>query len=128
MTLLGKTKQYLLHLEADEGTHKSAKRLRRKMTDAEKILWRSIRNRKLDGLKFRRQHPIKNYIADFYCFEINLVIEIDGKVHDKKDQIEHDDNRTAELERFGVNVIRFTNDEVENNLGKVLKEIIEFVI
>jgi very-short-patch-repair endonuclease len=93
------------------------------MTDAERILWEAIKNRKCSGLKFRRQHPIHFYVADFYCHEKRLIIEIDGKIHKKRSVKEHDENRSAELERFGITVIRFSNDQVENSLNKVLNEI-----
>jgi len=82
------------------------------MTGAEKILWKELKNRNLNGLKFRRQHPIHFYIADFYCHEKRLVIEVDGEIHKRRAVKEHDENRSAELDRLGINVIRFTNDQV----------------
>jgi very-short-patch-repair endonuclease len=73
MVLLGKTIDFLLHLEADEETFRTAQHLRRNLTEAEKILWDRLKNRKLLGLKFRRQHPLRFYIADFYCHENGLL-------------------------------------------------------
>ncbi len=127
MVFLGKTTDYVLHLGANEGTLKTAKRLRKNMTETEKILWNELKNRKVKGLKFRRQHPLLFYIADFYCHEQRLVIEIDGGVHMLEKQKENDENRTAELERFGIRVIRFTNDQVINSIDEVLQTISRFV-
>jgi very-short-patch-repair endonuclease len=73
------------------------------------------------GLRFRRQHPIDIFIVDFYCHEARLVVEIDGAIH--KNQYEYDDGRAAEIEKFGIEIIRFTNEEVENNIGHVIKKI-----
>nr|WP_321406506.1 DUF559 domain-containing protein [uncultured Carboxylicivirga sp.] len=102
-----------------------AKDLRSQMTPAEKVLWFELRSRKLKGLKFRRQHPINCFIADFYCHENKLVIEIDGEIH--KYQKQYDINRTAELERYGITVIRFENEEVLFHVSKVLRRIVEVV-
>ena len=126
MVFLGKTTDYVLHLWANEGTLKTAKRLRKNMTETEKILWNELKNRKVKGLKFRRQHPLLFYIADFYCHEQRLVIEIDGGVHMLEKQKENDENRTAELERFGIRVIRFTNDQVINSIDEVMQSISRF--
>ena len=95
------------------------------MTEAEKILWYRLRNRKLNGLKFRRQHPIDRFVADFFCVEKELVIEIDGGIHNETNIKELDENRTYELERFGLKVLRFSNEEVENEIEKVLEKIIK---
>ena len=97
------------------------------MTEAEKILWNELRSRKVKGLKFRRQHPLLFYIADFYCHEQRLVIEIVGGIHLLEKQKEKDENRTAELERFGISVIRFTNDQVINSIDEVIQTISRFV-
>ena len=97
------------------------------MTEPEKILWNELKNRKVKRLKFRRQHPLLFYIADFYCHELRLVIEVDGGVHMLEKQKENDENRTAELERFGIRVIRFPNEMVINSIDEVLKTISRFV-
>lgn len=97
------------------------------MTESEKALWEELRNRKMLGLKFRRQHPLHWYVADFYCHEKRLVIEIDGGVHNRKEIKEHDLNRTAELERLGIRVIRFTNEEILSSKEMVLKKIIDII-
>ena len=100
-----------------------AKALRMNETEAEKLLWEKLKNNQLGGFKFRRQHPISLYIADFYCHKLKLIIEIDGEYHFRKEQIPKDEERTKVLEFNGVNVIRFSNDEVLNSLEKVLNEI-----
>ncbi len=102
-----------------------AKKLRETMTPAELILWDCLRNSKLSGFRFKAQHPIKYFIADFYCHAARLVIELDGSVHDSLDQQEYDTNRTYVLEEFGLTVIRFRNEEVMHNLTTVLSEIAE---
>jgi very-short-patch-repair endonuclease len=114
-----------LHLGAGKKTFDHAGELRQQMTPAEEKLWQSLRNRKLCGFKFRRQHPLKQFIADFYCHERKLVIELDGEVHQKPDVSEHDEGRTFELERFGLKVLRFKNEEVLRNINKVLEKIKE---
>ena len=106
---------------------RNANELRKASTNAENLLWQQLRSRKLDGLKFRRQHPVNNYVADFYCREKQIVIEVDGGVHNEKEQKEYDEGRTVDLNNMGIRVIRFTNDEVEKEMGIVLKKIIDFV-
>ena len=118
-----RTRDYLLHLNAQRGTMRFAKDLRREMTKAEEALWKALKNRQLGGIKFRRQHPIHWYVADFYCHEKRLIVEVDGGIHLKKDIREHDDNRSAELDRLGITVLRFTNDEVLNHMSDVLQKI-----
>jgi len=107
----------------------TARALRRKNTRYESILLQKLRNKKLHGAKFHRQHAIKFiidghkrfFIADFYCFEHKLVIEIDGKIHER--QKDHDELRTYIMNTIGLKVIRFKNEEVENNLEEVLSKI-----
>lgn len=97
-----------------------ARYLRKEETKAEKMLWKKLRNRKL-GIKFRRQHPIDNFILDFYAPEISLAIELDGSAH--KENQEYDKLRTKYLKSKNINVIRFWNSEVENNLEEVILKI-----
>jgi very-short-patch-repair endonuclease len=123
MVFIRRTRDYLLHLNADEETFRQAHSLRRKMTEAEKRLWNELKNRKLNGLKFRRQHPLRWYIADFYCHERRLVIELDGEIHEKNSIKENDQNRSAELDRLGIIIIRFKNEQILNSLSEVLNEI-----
>ncbi|MBM3550290.1 MAG: endonuclease domain-containing protein [Alphaproteobacteria bacterium] len=89
-----------------------ARKLRRNMTVAEEILWRSLRGSGLDGLKFRRQVPIGKYVVDFLCIEHRLVVELDGLPHDKDDQKQHDAVRDAWLRGQGYRVLRFDNETV----------------
>jgi very-short-patch-repair endonuclease len=103
--------------------HRRAKELRKQMTPAEKILWEILKGKSVGGFKFRRQHPIKTFIVDFYCHELKLVIELDGEIHDQPDQVDYDLGRTYELEELGLKVIRFKNDQVINGVFKVLEEI-----
>src|SRR3954471_17722917 len=95
---------------------------RHPLTPAEAKLWAKVRNRGL-GFKIRRQHPIWRFIADFYCAEAKLVIEIDGDSHTEPDQIEYDAARTEWLETREYKVVRFTNEDVHKHLDAVLKEI-----
>ena len=109
--------------ESSPETFARAKELRRDMTPAEKVLWQKLRNRQLDGFYFRRQHPIKYFIADFYCAKADLIVELDGGIHNNPENKEWDINRTAELEKSGVTVIRFTNEEVFNDMENVIRKI-----
>jgi len=127
MAFIGKTIDYLLHLGAGEKTFRTAKSLRKNPTSAENILWMKLKNRQVAGAKFRRQHPLRFYIADFYCHEHRLVIEIDGDVHFDEHQKEHDVNRSAELERFGLHILRFTNDQILNSIEDVIKSITDLI-
>ena len=112
-----------LHKGAIGKLYQYGRELRQLSTKAEKILWEYLRNRKLEGLKFRRQHPLDKFIADFYCHEKKLVIELEGAVHDEKMNAQYDEARTYELGGFGIKVIRFRNSEVEDNIAFVLNEI-----
>ncbi len=100
-----------------------ARAMREEPTPAETVLWEALRARRLGGLKFRRQHPINAYILDFWCPECRLVIELDGAIHEQKDQKEHDEMRQRHLEAYGYTVLRFSNEEVRNNLPHVLRII-----
>jgi very-short-patch-repair endonuclease len=99
----------------------AARELRQPQTPAEVKLWSRLRNRQLDGLKFRRQHPIDRFIIDFYCDETKLCVEVDGDSH--AEQIEYDQARTTCLNELGYTVIRFTNREVFAQLDAVLQQI-----
>ncbi len=94
--------------------------LRTVMTNAEMILWEKLKNNQLEGLKFRRQHPVHLFIADFYCHKYHLIIEIDGGYHESEEQKKKDYERTKLLEENGLTLIRFTNEDVEDNLNDVL--------
>jgi very-short-patch-repair endonuclease len=91
------------------------------MTKSENILWEKLKKKQICGIRFRRQHPIDFFIADFYCHDVRLVIEIDGEIHNQ--QKEYDDGRCAEMEKYSIKVIRFTNSEVENKIDDVIIKI-----
>ena len=93
------------------------------MTDAELVLWEVIKDKKLCGRKFRRQHSFGNYIADFYCTSENLIIELDGQHHFTKEGLEKDKERDQQLALLDKKVLRFENKQVLNNLTAVLKQI-----
>ncbi len=101
----------------------SARRMRKAPTRAEAAMWKLLRDRRLSGLKFRRQHAFGRFIVDFYCPSANLVVEIDGAIHDA--QPGHDYERQTVLESLGLTVIRFTNDEVLSSPGTTLDAIIK---
>ncbi|RAR50397.1 leucine--tRNA ligase [Flavobacterium lacus] len=98
----------------------NARENRKNPTESEDLLWQEIRNQKL-GSKFRRQHYIGNFIVDFVCLEKSLLVEVDGEIHET--QKEYDEGRTYELEQLGFKVIRFTNEELKNNLKSVIQTI-----
>jgi len=109
-----------------------ARELRKNQTSEEKIIWEQVRNKRLGGFKFLRQHPFvlgsfgrkrDFYIADFYCAEKRLVIEIDGSVH--LSQKDYDAARDTAMNEMNLTVLRFKNSEVTNDLKEVLKKIIE---
>lgn len=102
---------------------KRAEKLRERMTKAEVCLWEVLKNSKLEGYKFRRQHPIHKFIADFYCHKLKLIIEVDGKYHESEEQKNYDLERSELLTFQGIQIIRFTNEEVLNDIELVLKEI-----
>jgi len=93
------------------------------LTWAEKLLWQQLRNRKLEGLKFRRQQPQGSYILDFYCAEKRLVVELDGGQHDDPEKRDYDLKRTAYLNGEGLEVLRFWNSQMRENLPWVLESI-----
>ena len=100
-----------------------ARELRKNQTPAEKVLWECLRDRKLAGLKFYRQKPIDRYVADFYCPECKLVVEVDGDIHTDKNQKEHDLVRDDALSEFGITILRFRNGEILRDANAVLSRI-----
>src|SRR4030095_12697867 len=113
-----------LYKNAEGLTFEFAKSARKNPTVAEAILWESLRNKRLNSFKFIRQHPIAEFVADFYCPEKKLVIEVDGSIHREKEQVEYDRERTEIFEKMEIQVMRFTNLMIRNNLGLVLKTIL----
>ena len=100
-----------------------AKKLRREMTPAEKILWKELRTNKLKGLHFRRQQIVHGYFADFYCHQHELIVELDGRIHEL--QKEYDAEREEYLVALGFRIIRFANEDITRNLKGVLQKIVE---
>lgn len=109
-----------MYYNAKPSIFAKAKELREEMTPAEKALWERLRRNQL-GVRFKAQHPIDIFIADFYCHRAKLIVEVDGKIHAA--QMDYDDGRTAELERLGLTVIRFTNEEVLTDVNRVIQQI-----
>ena len=103
----------------EERSRRFAKRLRKEMTEAEVILWTFLRRRKLSGFKFRRQHPIGPFIADFVCVSERLVVEVDGATHWTDEELEYDARRTTFLQNKGWRVHRVTNLDVFENMDGV---------
>lgn len=110
-----------MYFRAKPGTLETARLLRNNMTNYEVLLWDRLKGKQICGVRFRRQHPIDFFVADFYCHEARLVVEIDGDIHNQ--QIEYDDGRTAEMERYHIKVIRFTNDDILYKIEEVINEI-----
>jgi very-short-patch-repair endonuclease len=100
----------------------NARALRGEMTLAERRLWSELRGKQIEGHRFRRQHPLGSYIADFACLEKMLVIELDGGQH--QEQVEYDERRTAFMQQQGWQVLRFWNNDVMNNLDGALTRVV----
>ena len=102
-----------------------AQALRAEPTPAERLMWDLLRDRRLEGIKFRRQSPLGIFIADFHCRELNLVVELDGKIHEENRQSAHDENRDSYLRSLGCTLLRFSNREIFENRDAVLSKILE---
>ncbi|MFA7404566.1 MAG: DUF559 domain-containing protein [Pelobacteraceae bacterium] len=106
----------------------AARALRKSMTDAEQLMWHCLRQKQLGGFRFRRQHPFERFVLDFYCCEAKLAVELDGGQHNESETIVRDTERTAFLEQHGIQVIRFWNNEVFQNLEGVLQSVYDAVL
>lgn len=115
------------HAEVKPMHRKYAKQMRKAMTDAELKLWNAIRAHRLDGLSFRRQMPVADYIVDFACSDHRLIIEIDGSQHSSDAAIDYDRKRTERLERDGWTIIRFWNDDVLKDIDNVCLHIVRSI-
>ena len=111
-----------MHYGASKQIFQYAEALRKNMTVAEKIIWERLSKNQL-AVRIRRQHPIWKYIADYYCHELKFVIEIDGGIHLLKENKEYDIGREITLNEFGIEIIRFTNEQVINETDRVIKVI-----
>src|SRR4051812_45257193 len=106
-----------------ERLRESARRMRREPTPAEEAMWALLRDRRLGGFKFRRQHRVRGYLVDLSCFASRLVIELDGPIHDTQE--EADREREAVIESLGYRVIRFSNDQVLNHPARVVEKLLK---
>ncbi|SDD65065.1 Very-short-patch-repair endonuclease [Mucilaginibacter pineti] len=100
-----------------------ARKLRNDSTFGEILLWKTLKGKQLHGYDFHRQKPLLNYIVDFYCFELNLVIEVDGHYHNHEDAVNKDQLRDKELAEHGLTVIRFSENEIKTDIATVLRTL-----
>ena len=103
--------------------NENARALRRRMTEAEKLMWSKLRDRRLGGVKFKRQKPIAGYIVDFVALDLKLIVEVDGGQHSHR--ASKDAARTEVLEKAGYHVVRFWNHDVLGNIEGVLEALIQ---
>jgi very-short-patch-repair endonuclease len=103
-----------------------SRKMRKNTTIAERLLWNEVRNRKLMNMKFRRQQVIDGVVVDFYCDELKLCIEIDGEIHNTEENRHYDEQREEILRSRGLHVLRFSNDEVLQDINNVLKRIVDY--
>ncbi len=117
----GEQERWEISAELKERMTDVARQLRRKQTKSEEILWQAIRAAKLEGRKFRRQQPIGSFVVDFFCAAERLIVEVDGGIHDSQKEL--DQQRQALLESLGLRFVRFSAEQVENNLALCLEQI-----
>jgi very-short-patch-repair endonuclease len=115
--------EYPMYFGATPDVFKKAKELRKNETEAEKILWEKLNRNQILGLQFRRQHPIDRFIADFYCAKIKLVVEVDGSIHELPENLDYDIGRSEIMNDFGITVIRFSNEQIINEIDTTIKKI-----
>ena len=104
---------------------KKASQLRNNLTVCEKMIWDRLSKNKIMGFRFKCQHPIDIFIVDFYCHKLKLVIEIDGGIHQKPQQAEYDLGREAEMAFYDIETVRFTNDEIIQDINAVVRKIVQ---
>jgi very-short-patch-repair endonuclease len=105
----------------------NARVLRNNMTRAEIILWSRLREKKINGYKFRRQQPVFDYIVDFYCHELKFIIEVDGEIHSLPEKTNYNSKRDKILKVNGYHIIRLTNLEIETELDSTINKIILYI-
>ena len=105
-----------------------ARNLRNDSTPGEVLLWKELSNKKMHGFDFHRQKPLLNYIVDFYCYELRLIIEIDGRYHDNEEQYKLDITREAELADHDLAILRFTEMDIRKDMINVLKTIENYLL
>jgi very-short-patch-repair endonuclease len=112
---------------AKKKTFLQAIELRNNMTNAEELLWKELKNKEIFKDRWKRQHPIDIFIVDFYCHKHKLVVKVDGEVHLQEEVMERDHGRKHDIEKLGIKIIRFTNneifEEIESVKSRILKEI-----
>jgi very-short-patch-repair endonuclease len=111
------------HAVVSERQRSRAKQFRQTMTPAETLLWRCLKANRIDGLGFRRQVPVRKYIADFVCFSAKLIVELDGESHDFEERRKADQTRDAFFVSEGFQILRFSNEQVMSNLEGVVELI-----
>jgi very-short-patch-repair endonuclease len=104
-----------------------ARKLRSNMTKAEIILWSRLRSKQINGYKFRRQQPLLDYIVDFYCEDLKLIIEVDGEIHFLSEKINYDSKRNNMLKANGYNIIHLSNFEIETEINSTINKIISYI-
>jgi very-short-patch-repair endonuclease len=114
-------------LRSNDELLEKSRELRKRMTLAEVLLWSKIRSRQVDGYKFRRQQPLLDFIVDFYCHDLKLIIEVDGEAHYFADQIKLDKYRDKIFKLNGYNVFRISNDEVISNLDGSVDKLKSYI-
>jgi very-short-patch-repair endonuclease len=119
----GLSVEYPMYIGAKPSIFRLAKELRKNETSAEKILWERLNRNQILGLQFRRQHPINRFIADFFCVKIKLVIEIDGSIHEISEYKDHDLGRSEIFNDFGITVIRFSNEQILEEIDFTTEQI-----
>jgi very-short-patch-repair endonuclease len=127
MVYLGKSVVKDMHVGAKPELFRFAQEMRKNPTESEKALWNILRKFRYKGYIFRRQHSVDIFIADFYCHKLKLIVEVDGGVHDSDQAMEYDDGRSAELEKYGLSIIRFTNDQVLKETDKITFHIQNYI-
>jgi very-short-patch-repair endonuclease len=105
-----------------------ARRLRNDGTLGEVLLWKELNNKQMHGYDFHRQKPLLNYIVDFYCYELNLVIEVDGHYHNHEETYKLDLLREHELEKYNLTIIRFSEQEIRKDMVNVLRTIEQYIL
>ncbi|MGC1392539.1 MAG: endonuclease domain-containing protein [Bacteroidales bacterium] len=106
---------------------KRARVLRSNMTKAEIILWSRLRSKQINGYKFRRQQPLFDYIVDFYCDKLKLIIEVDGEIHSFSERANYDLKRDNILKINGYNIIRLSNFEIETEINSAINKIFLYI-
>ncbi|MFB6317418.1 endonuclease domain-containing protein [Saccharicrinis sp. FJH54] len=114
-------------LKNPQYTKQTRRNLRNNPTSEEKRLWQYLKGRNLDGKKFRRQYGIGPYVVDFYCPECNLIVEIDGLIHQNEGNKKYDEERSRFLTENGFKIVRYTNEEVNKNIINVLKRLLSIL-